>query len=55
MPKPHDDEVVIFRDFFTAGLRFPVDLFVFEVLIEGQVSSADTGVLHDALGFSVSV
>jgi hypothetical protein len=23
--KPHPDEVIIFRDFFTAGLRFPLD------------------------------
>ena len=23
--KPHDDEVIVFKDFFPAGLRFPLD------------------------------
>jgi len=31
MPKPHDDKVVVFREFFLVGLRFPVILFVLEV------------------------
>jgi len=31
MPKPHDDEVVVFHEFFLAGLRFSVILFVVEV------------------------
>lgn len=29
---PEDDEVVVFRDFFIAGLRFPVDPVLVEVL-----------------------
>jgi hypothetical protein len=29
--KPHPDEVVVFRDFFTAGLRFPLDPMVVEI------------------------
>ena len=29
--KPHSDEVVVFRDFFIAGLRFPLDPVVVEI------------------------
>jgi len=29
--KPHSDEVVVFPDFFIAGLRFPLDLVVVEI------------------------
>ena len=29
--KPRSDEVVVFRDFFTAGLRFPLDPVVVEI------------------------
>jgi len=29
--KPHSDKVVVFRDFFIAGLRFPRDLVVVEI------------------------
>jgi hypothetical protein len=32
MPTPEDNEVVIFRSFFKAGLRFPISRFVVEVL-----------------------
>ncbi|RLM74699.1 hypothetical protein C2845_PM15G21820 [Panicum miliaceum] len=30
--RPEDDEVVVFRDLFTAGLRFPLDPFFVEIL-----------------------
>jgi hypothetical protein len=33
VPTPRDDEVVIFRSFLKAGLRFPISRFVVEVLI----------------------
>jgi len=32
VPTPEDNEVVIFRSFFKAGLRFPLNRFVVEVL-----------------------
>lgn len=32
VPQPLDDEVVVFREFFYAGLRFPVIQFVLEVM-----------------------
>jgi hypothetical protein len=32
VPTPEDNEVVIFRSFFKAGLRFPLISFVAEVL-----------------------
>jgi hypothetical protein len=37
MPTPEENEVVIFRSFFKAGLRFPLNRFVFEVLKIYQV------------------
>jgi hypothetical protein len=32
VPTPEDNEVMIFRSFFKAGLRFPLSSFVVEVL-----------------------
>lgn len=32
MAKPEDEEVVIFHDFFIAGLRFPVDPALVDIL-----------------------
>lgn len=32
VPKPEPDEVIVFREFFLAGLRFPVASFVLRVL-----------------------
>jgi hypothetical protein len=32
VPVPEEDEVVIYRSFFKAGLRFPLSRFVVEVL-----------------------
>jgi hypothetical protein len=32
IPVPEDNEVVIYRSFFKAGLRFPLSSFVVEVL-----------------------
>jgi hypothetical protein len=32
VPTPEDNEVVIFRSFFKAGLQFPLSSFVVEVL-----------------------
>jgi hypothetical protein len=32
VPVPEENEVVIFRSFFKAGLRFPLSRFVVEVL-----------------------
>jgi hypothetical protein len=32
VPAPEEDEVVIYRSFFKAGLRFPLSKFVVEVL-----------------------
>jgi hypothetical protein len=32
IPAPEEDEVVIYRSFFKAGLRFPLSRFVVEVL-----------------------
>src|SRR6187455_163322 len=37
VPSPEDDEVVIFRSFLKAGLRFPISRFVVEVLKIYQV------------------
>jgi hypothetical protein len=37
VPTPEDDEVVIFRSFLKAGLRFPISRFVVEVLKIYQV------------------
>jgi hypothetical protein len=37
VPTPEDNEVVIFRSFFKAGLRFPLNRFVVEVLEIYQV------------------
>jgi hypothetical protein len=31
-PKPKDDEVVVFKSFFRAGLRFPLNEMIGEVL-----------------------
>jgi hypothetical protein len=36
-PAPEENEVVIFRSFFKAGLRFPLSIFVVEVLKIYQV------------------
>jgi hypothetical protein len=36
-PAPEENEVVIFRSFFKAGLRFPLSNFVVEVLKIYQV------------------
>ena len=30
-PRPEPDEVVVFRDFFTAGLRFPLDPVIVDI------------------------
>jgi hypothetical protein len=37
VPTPEDNEVVIFRSFLKAGLRFPISRFVVEVLKTYQV------------------
>jgi hypothetical protein len=37
VPTPEDNEVVVFRSFFKAGLRFPISKFVVEVLKIYQV------------------
>jgi hypothetical protein len=37
VPTPEENEVVIFRSFFKAGLRFPVSRFVVEVLKTFQI------------------
>jgi hypothetical protein len=37
VPTPEDNEVVIFRSFFKAGLQFPLNRFVVEVLKIYQV------------------
>jgi hypothetical protein len=37
VPTPEDNEVMIFRSFFKAGLRFPISRFVIEVLKIYQV------------------
>jgi hypothetical protein len=37
VPAPEDNEVVIFRSFFKAGLRFPLSRFVVEVLKTFQI------------------
>jgi hypothetical protein len=37
VPTPKENEVVIFRSFFNAGLRFPLNRFVVEVLKIYQV------------------
>jgi hypothetical protein len=37
VPTPEDNEVMIFRSFFKAGLRFPLNRFVVEVLKIYQV------------------
>jgi hypothetical protein len=37
VPTPEEDEVVTFRSFFKAGLRFPLNRFVVEVLKVYQV------------------
>jgi hypothetical protein len=39
VPTPEDNEVVIFRSFFKAGLRFPLNRFVVEVLKSDLPSS----------------
>jgi hypothetical protein len=36
-PAPEENEVVIFRSFFKAGLRFPLSRFVVEVLKTFQI------------------
>jgi hypothetical protein len=38
VPTPEENEVVIFRSFFKAGLRFPLNRFVVEVLKIYQVT-----------------
>jgi hypothetical protein len=37
VPAPEDNEVVIYRSFFKAGLRFPLSRFVVEVLKTYQI------------------
>jgi hypothetical protein len=37
VPAPEENEVVIFRSFFNAGLRFPLSRFVVEVLKTYQI------------------
>jgi hypothetical protein len=37
VPAPEENEVVIFRSFFKAGLRFPLSKFVVEVLKTYQI------------------
>ena len=37
VPAPEEDEVVIYRSFFKAGLRFPLNKFVVEVLKNYQI------------------
>jgi hypothetical protein len=39
VPAPEENEVVIYRSFFKAGLRFPLSKFVVEVLKIYQISS----------------
>ena len=36
-PTPEDGECVVFRDFFVAGLRFPLDPVVLEILAKFKV------------------
>ena len=31
LARPEPDEVVVFRDFFTAGLRFPLDPVIVDI------------------------
>jgi len=31
--KPHGDEVIVFKDFFPAGLRFPLDAAVVDIFV----------------------
>jgi hypothetical protein len=38
VPAPEENEVVIFRSFFKAGLRYPLSRFVVEVLRTYQIS-----------------
>ena len=35
--KPHEDEVVVFKDFFLAGLRFPLDIAVIDIFTRYDV------------------
>ena len=35
--KPHDDEVIVFKDFFPAGLRFPLDPAVIDIFARYSV------------------
>jgi len=35
--KPHDDEVIVFKDFFPAGLRFPLDPAVIDIFTRYDV------------------
>ena len=37
VPTPEENEVVIYRSFFKAGLRFPLSRFVVEVLKTYQI------------------
>jgi hypothetical protein len=37
IPAPEENEVVIYRSFFKAGLRFPLSKFVVEVLKTYQI------------------
>lgn len=37
IPKPRDGETVVFRDFFTTGLRFPCDCLLLDNLYQFQV------------------
>jgi hypothetical protein len=37
VPAPEENEVVIYRSFFKAGLRFPLSRFVAEVLKTYQI------------------
>jgi hypothetical protein len=41
VPVPEENEVVIYRSFFKAGLRFPLSRFVVEVLKASDFPSLD--------------
>jgi hypothetical protein len=44
IPEPKDDEVIVFKSFFRAGLHFPLHEMIGEVLKKN--SSADTQCNH---------
>jgi hypothetical protein len=41
VPAPEENEVVIYRSFFKAGLRFPSNRFVVEVIKTSDFASPD--------------